>query len=66
MGVLDVIDTNRVDLAWRSSVPLAIKEVTHHSVSSLHVGRDAWKLRKDLVKVKHDGGGKRVQFDMTV
>ena len=56
MGVLDVIDTNRVDLAWRSSVPLAIKEVTHHSVSSLHVGRDAWKLRKDLVKVKHDGG----------
>ena len=63
MGVLDVIDTNRVDLAWRPSVPLALKEVTHHSVSSLHVGRDAWKLRKDLVKVKHDGG---VQFDMTV
>ena len=56
MGVLDVIDTNRVDLAWRPSVPLALKEVTHHSVSSLHVGRDAWKLRKDLVKVKHDGG----------
>merc|ERR1711953_1126614 len=50
MGVLDVIDTNRVDLAWRPSVPLALKEVTHHSVSSLHVGRDTWKLRKDLVK----------------